>query len=96
MHKLLWFLGSARRLMLINIYIKFLEDILNRFQVTERTQFCGGQSSKGNNSKRVMVLALHSACCLTLIDIYMKFRKDSLNGFHVIERTQFCDRVQRK
>ena len=48
--------------MLIDIYMKFLEDILNRFQVTERTRFCDGQSSKGNNSKsinaRVMVLAL--------------------------------------
>ena len=46
--------------MLINIYMKFLEDIFNRFQVTQRTRFCDGQSSKGNNSKsinaRVMVL----------------------------------------
>ena len=45
----LWFLRSARRLMLIDIYMKFLEDILNRFQVTEQTQFCDGQSSKRNN-----------------------------------------------
>ena len=58
----LWFLGSACRPMLIDIYMKFLEDILNRFQDTERTRFCDGQSSKGNNSKsinaRVMVLVL--------------------------------------
>ena len=48
--------------MLIDIYMKFLEDILNRFQVTERTLFCDGQSTKGNNSKsvnaRIMLLAL--------------------------------------
>ena len=48
--------------MLIDIYKKFLEDILNRFQVTEPTGFCEGQSSKGNNTKsinpRVTVLAL--------------------------------------
>ena len=48
--------------MLIDIYMKFLEDILDRFQVTVRTRFCDGQSSKGYNSKstnaRVMVLAL--------------------------------------
>ena len=48
--------------MLIDIYMKFLEDILNMFQVTEWTWFCEGQSSKGNSSKsieeRVMVLAL--------------------------------------
>ena len=48
--------------MLIDIYMKFLEDILNRFQVIEQTRFCDGQSSKENNSKsinaKVMVLAL--------------------------------------
>ena len=45
----------ARCLMLIDIYMKFLEDILNRFQVTERTRFCDGQSSKGNNSKSIIL-----------------------------------------
>ena len=48
--------------MLTEFYMMFLEDTLNGFQVTERTRFCDGQSSKGNNSKsinaRVMVLAL--------------------------------------
>ena len=65
----IWFWHSARRLELIDIYMKFLEDILKRFQVTERIQFCDGQKSKGNNSKsrnaRVMVLAL---CTLSNID----------------------------
>ena len=69
--------------MLIDIYMNFLEYILNRFQVTDRKRFCDGQISKGNNSKsitaRVMVIAL---CMLSnLIDIYMKFHEDSLNGF---------------
>ena len=58
----LWFLHFARRLMLDDIHIKFHVDILNSFQVIERTRFCDGQKSKGNNSKgvnaRVMVLAL--------------------------------------
>ena len=65
----LCFLDSARHLMLINIYMKFREDSLISFQVTERTQFCEGQSSKGNNSKsintRVMVLVL---CMSTNVD----------------------------
>ena len=84
--------------MLIDIYIKFREDILNCFQVIERTLFYDGQSSKGNNSKSInaRLRFLHSACRLMLIDIYMKFREDSLNGFQVIERTQFCDRVHGK
>ena len=52
----LWFLRFARHLMLIDIHIKFREDILNDFQVIEQTLFfffffffffCDGQSSKG-------------------------------------------------
>ena len=55
--------------MLTDTYMKFLEDILNMFQVTERTRSCDGHSSKGNDSKsinaRVMVLVL---CTLSIID----------------------------
>ena len=36
----LWFVRSARRLMLVNISMTFHEYILNGFQVTERTRFC--------------------------------------------------------
>ena len=35
----LWFLHSAHRLMLIDIYMKFCEDNLNSFQVIEWTRF---------------------------------------------------------
>ena len=49
--------------MLVNIYMKFHEGILNGFKVTEWAPFCLRhylQSSKGHNSKcintRVMVL----------------------------------------
>ena len=52
----------ARSLMLIDIHIKFCEDILNGFQVIEWTLFYDRQSFKSNNSEsitaRVMVLAL--------------------------------------
>ena len=67
----LWFLRSAHRLMLININMKFLEDILNRFQVTDE------QSSKENNSKSKMqeLWFLHSAPCLMLIDTDISFVK---------------------
>ena len=36
----LWFLRSACRLMLIDIYMKFCENSLNDFKVIERTGFC--------------------------------------------------------
>ena len=36
----LWFLRSASRQMLVNISMKFHKDILNGFQVIERTRFC--------------------------------------------------------
>ena len=35
----LWFLRFAHRLMLIDIHIKFREDILNIYQVIEWTHF---------------------------------------------------------
>ena len=46
------------------------------------TRFCEGQSSKGNNSKKIYARVM-------LIDIFMKFREDSLRGFQVTERTRF-------
>ena len=67
----LWFLHFASHLMLIDIHIKFLEDILKGFQVKEWTHFLL-QSSKGNNSKsinaRVMVLVL---CMSSNIERYL-------------------------
>ena len=38
----LWFLHSACRQMLVNICMQFHEDILNGFEVIERTRFCHG------------------------------------------------------
>ena len=37
------FMRSARRLLLIDIYMKFREDVLKGFQVIERTRFCDRQ-----------------------------------------------------
>ena len=56
------FLHSARRLVLVDICMKFHDASLYGLKVIEQTRFCEGQSSKGNNSKninaRVTVLAL--------------------------------------
>ena len=83
--------------MLIDIYMKFLEDILNRFQVTEWTRFCDNVPKEITQKVSMQELwFLCSACPLLLIDIYLNFRKDSLNSFQVIVRTQFFDRVQGK
>ena len=70
--------------MMVNICMKFHEDILNGFKVTECTRFCLRncylQSSKGHNSKslntRVMILVF----CM-LVNICMKFHEGTLNGF---------------
>ena len=63
------------RLMLIDIYIKFLEDILNKFKVTERTRFFNRQSSKGNNSNSINArgVFLRPACQFMFHDLYIKF-----------------------
>ena len=80
--------------MLVNICMKFHEDTLNSFKVTEWTPFCLRncylQSSKGHNSKsintRVMVLAFSTSAML--INICMKFHEGTLNGFWVTEQTR--------
>ena len=62
----LWFLHCACRHMMLNICMKFHEDILKGFKVKELTRFCHRncylQSSKVHNSKniypRVMILVL--------------------------------------
>ena len=65
----LWFLHSACRLMLIDIYMKFREDSLNCFQVIERTQFC---DSPREITQRVYMQELWFLCSarrLMLVDI---------------------------
>ena len=63
----LWFLRSACRLMLVNICMKFHEDTLNGFKVTERMQFClrNGylQRSKGHNSKSINTRVMFLVFC---------------------------------
>ena len=51
--------------MLIDIHIKFREDILNGFQVIEWTLLYDGQSSKGNNSKRINARVMVLALCMS-------------------------------
>ena len=80
--------------MLANICMKFHEDILNSFKVTERTRFCFRncylQSSKGQTQKVTIqqLWFLRSACRLMLVNICMKFHEGTLNGFWVTEQTR--------
>ena len=47
----LCFLRATRRLLLIDIYMKFREDSLNGFQVIERTRFSDRQTdARGKNN----------------------------------------------
>ena len=54
----LWFLHSARRLMLIYIYLKFRKDRLNAFQVIERTRFRDRQIETGARGKTICLPTL--------------------------------------
>ena len=75
--------------MLVNICMKFHEDILNGFKVTELTQFCLRncylQSSKGITQKvQIQELwFLRSARRLMLVNICMTFHEGILNGFEL-------------
>ena len=46
------FLHSARRLMLIDICMKFREDSFRGFQVTERTRFVTDRRTDGHTDRR--------------------------------------------
>ena len=74
--------------------MKFHENILNGFQVIERTRNDHCKISKGNNSKQVLTRAMVLLVCTSSDDanISMKFHENILNCFQVIERTRFCDR----
>ena len=65
----LWFLRSARHLMLVNSCMKFHEDILNGFKVTERIGFCLRncflQNSKEHNSKSINTRFMVLAFCMS-------------------------------
>ena len=51
--QVLWFLCSARCLIMLYILLKFHDNILNGLQVIERTRNYHSLISKGNNSKNV-------------------------------------------
>ena len=82
--------------MLVNICMKFHEDTLNVFKVTERERICLRnylQSSRGITKliHKQELRFLHSARHMVL-NICLKFHEDILKGFKVIEWTQFCHR----
>ena len=53
----LWFLCSAYKIMLIDIYMKLCGDSLNHFQVTEWTRFCDRQTdAQGKNNTHLPTL----------------------------------------
>ena len=72
---------------------RFLENILNGFQLIERTGVHGGndyvQCSEGNNSnsRQKKLPFICSAHCLMMFYICVKFRENITNGIRVMERT---------
>ena len=69
----LWYLCSARHLMMLYISMKFHDNILNGFQVIERTQNYHSLISKGNNSKNVYTKVLVLVFCMSFDDVLYFF-----------------------
>ena len=90
----LWFLCSACRLMVLYICERFHENILNSFQLTERTGLHDGnyfvQCSKGNNSqsRQSELQFMRSAHPLIMLYTCAKFHKNITNGIRVMEQTR--------
>ena len=81
----LWFLWSARRLMMLYISMKFQENIFKGFQDIERTQLCDRPTDGQMDRQELRFLS--SSRRLMMLYISIKFHENVLNGFQVIERT---------
>ena len=84
-------LRSAHLLMLVNISMTFHEDILNGFQVTERTALysvLGITKVQRGIAKNMYIQELwlsRSAHRLMLVNVSLTFHEDILNGLQVTE-----------
>ena len=90
----LWFLLSARRLMVLYIYIRFYKNISQTvFNLYGSNGYV--QHSKGNNSKsrQPRVTFMCFACRLIVLYIFMKFREIITNGVRLIGRTPVHGRI---
>ena len=83
----LWFLHSAGHLMLVNISMKFHEDVLNRLKVWKRTQFC--QTATYKVRRGILTLKIYIqelwfvrfVCRLMLVNIHTGFHEDTIEWF---------------
>ena len=76
----LWFLRSARCLMLIDIYMKFCEDSLNRYRADKILWQSPREITQKSINAWVIVLVL---CMSSNVDWYLyDVREDSLNSYH--------------
>ena len=73
----LWFLHSARCLMLIDVYIKLYEDSLNGFQAIERLTKFQGKYRKKYKCKSYGYCALYVVWCWLIFKRWAK-RKNNL------------------
>ena len=77
------FLCCARPLIMFYVSMKFHENILKGFQITEQTRNDHCQISKGITTKLYWqeLQFLCSACCLMMLYIFMKFHEISWRVF---------------
>ena len=74
--------------MMLYISMKFHENVLNCFRVTERTRNYHCRISKGNNSKTIQTRVTVLVYCKSSDDVYFskRFHENILKGFQVMER----------
>ena len=79
--------------MILNICMKFQEDIFNGFRIKHRHDFVTVlllTKFKGKYLEKLHIQELWLLCsahCLMMLNTSMKFYEHTLNGFEVIERT---------
>ena len=75
---------SARRLMVLNVCVKFHENMSSGFKVMERTRKLQRAIIRENPELQFMC----SACRLIVFNLCVKFHENMSSGFKVMERTR--------
>ena len=81
---------SAHSLMVLNICVKFHENIQVALNLWSRHENCNTQRAITQKVGKPELWLMCSAHCLMVFNICVKFHKNMSSGFKLMERTENC------
>ena len=74
--------------MVLNVFVKFHENMSRGFKVMERTRKLFTQRAITPKARKPELRFMISACCLVVFNVYVKVHENMSSGLKVMERTQ--------